>query len=31
MFLMDADGMVVDRNVAITDLEKRLEALVGGK
>ncbi len=31
MFLVDADGNVVDRNVSITDLERKLEALMGAK
>jgi thiol-disulfide isomerase/thioredoxin len=31
MLLIDADGNVVDRNLVITDLEKKLEAMVGGK
>lgn len=31
MLLLDADGNVVDRNLVITDLERKLEALVGGK
>lgn len=31
MILLDADGKVVDRNLVITDLERKLEALVGGK
>ena len=31
MLLIDADGKVVDRNLVITDLEKKLEAMVGGK
>jgi thiol-disulfide isomerase/thioredoxin len=31
MFLVDKDGNVVDRNVSITDLERKLEALVGTK
>lgn len=31
MLLLDADGKVVDRSLVITDLEKRLEALLGGK
>jgi len=31
MFLVDGAGNVVDRNVSITDLEKKIEALVGGK
>ncbi len=30
MLLMDAEGKVVDRNVAITDLEKKLETILGG-
>ena len=29
MFLVGADGNVVDRNLVITDLEKKLESLVG--
>ena len=28
MFLLDADGKVVDRNLSITDLEKKLDSLV---
>jgi len=31
MILLDAQGVVVDRNVVITDLEKKLDALVEGK
>lgn len=31
MFLVDAEGKVIDRNVAITDLEKKLEAIIDGK
>jgi len=31
MLLLDADGKVVDRNLVITELEKKLETLVGGK
>lgn len=31
MFLLDADGKVVDRNLVITDLERKLEAMIGGK
>jgi thiol-disulfide isomerase/thioredoxin len=31
MLLLDAEGKVVDRNVAITDLERKLDALVGGR
>jgi thiol-disulfide isomerase/thioredoxin len=31
MLLVDADGKVVDRNLVITDLEKKLDALLGGK
>jgi thiol-disulfide isomerase/thioredoxin len=31
MFLVAADGTVADRNVSITELEKKLEALAGGK
>jgi thiol-disulfide isomerase/thioredoxin len=31
MLLVDKNGKVIDRNVAITDLEKKLESLVGGK
>jgi hypothetical protein len=31
MLLVDADGKVVDRNLVITDLEKKLDSLVGGK
>ena len=31
MLLIDADGKVVDRNLVITDLEKKLEAMLGGK
>jgi thiol-disulfide isomerase/thioredoxin len=31
MLLVDADGKVVDRNLVITDLERKLESLVGGK
>ena len=29
MFLLDASGNVVDRNLAITDLEKKLDAMIG--
>jgi thiol-disulfide isomerase/thioredoxin len=29
MFLLDAQGNVVDRNLVISDLEKKLEGLVG--
>jgi hypothetical protein len=29
MFLLDAEGRVVDRNLVITDLEKKLDSLVG--
>jgi thiol-disulfide isomerase/thioredoxin len=29
MFLLDAQGNVVDRNLVITDLEKKLESLLG--
>jgi thiol-disulfide isomerase/thioredoxin len=31
MILVDADGNVVDRNVSITELERKLAALLGGK
>lgn len=31
MLLLDADGKVVDRNLAITEFEKKLEPLLGGK
>jgi thiol-disulfide isomerase/thioredoxin len=31
MLLLDADGKVVDRNLVITDLERKLEALIGEK
>ena len=31
MLLLDAEGNVVDRNVSITELEKKLEGLLGGK
>ena len=31
MLLVDGQGNVVDRNLAISDLEKKLEALLGGK
>ena len=31
MFLLDAEGKVVDRNLVIADLEKRLETLLGGQ
>jgi thiol-disulfide isomerase/thioredoxin len=31
MLLVDADGKVVDRNLVITNLEKKLEALIDGK
>jgi thiol-disulfide isomerase/thioredoxin len=31
MLLLDAEGRVVDRNLVITELEKKLEGLVGGK
>jgi len=30
MFLIDAQGNVVDRNLVITDLEKKLDTLIGG-
>jgi len=30
MFLLDAQGNVVDRNLVISDLEKKLESLLGG-
>ena len=29
MFLLDAQGNVVDRNLVITDLEKKLDSLIG--
>jgi hypothetical protein len=29
--LVDAQGNVVDRNVSITDLERKLEAVLDGK
>jgi hypothetical protein len=29
MFLLDAEGKVVDRNLVIADLEKKLEEMVG--
>jgi len=29
MFLLDAQGNVVDRNLVITDLEKKLDSLLG--
>lgn len=31
MFLLDAEGNVVDRNLVIADLEKKLDALLGAK
>jgi hypothetical protein len=31
MILVDADGNVVDRNVSITELERKLAALWAGK
>jgi thiol-disulfide isomerase/thioredoxin len=31
MFLLDAEGKVVDRNLVITDLEKKLDSLIGGE
>jgi thiol-disulfide isomerase/thioredoxin len=31
MLLLDAEGKVVDRNLVITDLEKKLEAMIEGK
>jgi thiol-disulfide isomerase/thioredoxin len=31
MLLLDAEGKVVDRNLVITDLERKLESLIGGK
>jgi thiol-disulfide isomerase/thioredoxin len=31
MLLLDADGRVVDRNLVITDLERKLDGLIGGK
>jgi hypothetical protein len=31
MLLLDADGTVVDRNLVITDLEKKLDEMMGGK
>jgi thiol-disulfide isomerase/thioredoxin len=31
MLLVDAEGKVVDRNVVITDLERKLDALIGGR
>jgi thiol-disulfide isomerase/thioredoxin len=31
MILLDADGKVVDRNLVITDLERKLDAMVGAK
>ncbi len=31
MLLLDADGKVVDRNLVITDLEKKLDEMMGGK
>ena len=31
MFLLDAEGKVVDRNLVITDLERKLDAMIGGK
>jgi hypothetical protein len=31
MMLVAADGTVADRNVSITELEKKLAALLGGK
>ncbi|MFM8633443.1 MAG: redoxin domain-containing protein [Planctomycetia bacterium] len=31
MLLLDAQGNVVDRSLAITDLERKLESMIGGK
>jgi len=31
MLLLDADGKVVDRNLVITDLERKLDAMIGAK
>ena len=31
MILLDADGKVVDRNVVITELEKKIDALLESK
>ena len=31
MMLLDGEGKVVDRNVSITDLEKKIAAILGGK
>ena len=31
MILLDAEGKVVDRNLAITDLEKKVDALLEAK
>jgi len=31
MILLDAEGKVVDRNVVITELEKKVDALLEGK
>lgn len=31
MILLDADGKVVDRNLVITDLERKLDSMIGGK
>jgi thiol-disulfide isomerase/thioredoxin len=31
MILLDAQGVVVDRNVVITELEKKLDAMIEGK
>ena len=31
MILLDADGKVVDRNVVITDLEKKVDAMLEAK
>ena len=31
MFLLDKDGTVVDRNLSITDLEKKLDGLLSGQ
>jgi len=30
MLLLDSQGKVVDRNVGITELEKKIEAILGG-
>ena len=31
MMLLDADGNVVDRSISITELDRKIAALLGGK